>query len=66
MELEENHIENHTPRPNKMLVGLSLLIFLLEVADELLCVDILLGIRVDKVKLTSDKLVSVLVPGFWQ
>ena len=48
------------------LVGLSPLVFLLEVADELLCIDVLLGICVDKVKLTSDELVSILVPGFQQ
>ena len=46
------------------LAELMPLILLLEYANKLLIVDVLLGICVDKVKLTSDKLIGVLVPRF--
>ena len=48
------------------LVGLPLLILLFEYANELLHVDMLPGIRVDEIELTSDELISELIPGFQQ
>jgi len=44
------------------LAGLLLLILLLEYANELLSVDVFLGICVDEIQLTGDKLISVLIP----
>ena len=46
--------------------GLSPLILLFEYAYELLVVNIFLGICIDKVKLTSNKLISKLIPRFQQ
>ena len=44
------------------LAGLMPLILLLEYAYELLVINVLFGVCVDKVKLTSNKLIGVLVP----
>ena len=45
---------------------LSALIFLVDNANELLCVNVLPGVCVDEVQLTRDILVCELVPGFRQ
>ena len=46
------------------LAGLSPLILLLEVTDELLSIYVLLGVSINEVELTSNELVSKLVPRF--